>query len=308
MENSPQISIIVPVYNTGADLPRCLNSILAQTFTDWECICVDDGSKDESGKILDEYAAKDSRFVVIHQANAGVSAARNVGLKNVRGNYIGFVDSDDWIERETYETAIRISKEKKADLVQWTFQKEGLKLVNRQEKLFSIEEDANYFDASMCDKLIRRDLVLGVEFPTNIRLSEDRLFSFVCYMNSEGSYYINKAFYHYEIRDASASHSVTKEMLLEEAAAIKQMEQLANSRGKKMAAFIYKNKVASLYHAILLPTKPELQLARNMYPEINTLLIKERRKFSLVFLLVYMKWNFMAEFIIWLWKKYRKPV
>ena len=79
MEN-PKISIIVPVYNVEKYIRRCLDSIAAQTFTDWECICVDDGTPDASGKICDEYAQKDSRFVVIHKENGGVSSARNVGL------------------------------------------------------------------------------------------------------------------------------------------------------------------------------------------------------------------------------------
>ena len=93
----PFFSIIVPVYNVAPYLRECLDSVLAQTFTDWECLCVDDGSTDESGVILDEYAQKDSRFRVFHKPNAGVSAARNLGLDNVRGEWIWFVDSDDAI-------------------------------------------------------------------------------------------------------------------------------------------------------------------------------------------------------------------
>lgn len=112
MSDRPQISIIIPVYNVEAYLERCLNSILSQTFDDWECICIDDGSVDGSGKILDAYAKKDSRFIVIHQVNSGVSFARNVGLKRAKGDFITFVDSDDWIERNTYSTAYALAKEK----------------------------------------------------------------------------------------------------------------------------------------------------------------------------------------------------
>ena len=93
------ISIIVPVYNVEKYLRRCLDSILAQTFTDFECICIDDGSSDGSGKILDEYAEKDFRFVVIHKDNGGVSSARNAGLDVARGEWLAFVDSDDWVEK-----------------------------------------------------------------------------------------------------------------------------------------------------------------------------------------------------------------
>jgi len=96
----PKISIIVPVYQVEKYLRRCLDSIVAQTFTDWECILVDDGSPDNSGKICDEYAEIDNRFRVFHQENAGVSAARNKGLDEAKGEWITFVDSDDYIEED----------------------------------------------------------------------------------------------------------------------------------------------------------------------------------------------------------------
>ena len=102
---NPKISIIVPVYKVEKYLHRCLDSIVNQTFTDWECILIDDGSPDNSGIICDEYAQMDRRFKVIHQENKGVSAARNAGLDVAKGEWIGFVDSDDWIEKETYEVA-----------------------------------------------------------------------------------------------------------------------------------------------------------------------------------------------------------
>lgn len=102
MKDNIQLSIIVPVYNVEEYLPRCLESIANQTFKDFECILVDDGSPDKSGEICDDFAQKDSRFRVIHQKNAGVGAARNVGLNEAKGEWIGFVDSDDWIDEEMF--------------------------------------------------------------------------------------------------------------------------------------------------------------------------------------------------------------
>jgi glycosyltransferase involved in cell wall biosynthesis len=99
----PLISIIVPVYNVEKYLPRCVDSILAQTLQDFECILVDDGSSDASPAICDAYATKDARMVVIHQENAGPAAARNTGLDNAKGMWIGFVDSDDWCDPEMYQ-------------------------------------------------------------------------------------------------------------------------------------------------------------------------------------------------------------
>ena len=92
----PRITVIIPIYNAESILRRCLDSILAQTFTDFECLLIDDGSKDRSGEICDEYARKDSRIKVFHKENGGVSSARNVGLDNARGEWVTFVDSDDW--------------------------------------------------------------------------------------------------------------------------------------------------------------------------------------------------------------------
>ena len=96
MIDRPKITVIIPVYNAESTLRRCLDSILIQTFTDFECILIDDGSKDRSGEICDEYARKDSRIKVFHKENGGVSSARNVGLDNARGEWVTFVDSDDW--------------------------------------------------------------------------------------------------------------------------------------------------------------------------------------------------------------------
>ena len=104
METLPKISIIVPVYNMERYLHQCVDSILAQTFTEWELLLVDDGSKDSSGSICDQYAAMDSRIRVIHKENGGLSDTRNLGIQMASAPLIGFVDSDDWIDPDMYET------------------------------------------------------------------------------------------------------------------------------------------------------------------------------------------------------------
>ena len=103
MIDSPKITVIIPVYNAEPTLRRCLDSILAQTFTDFECLLINDGSKDRSGEICDEYARQDSRVKVFHKENGGVSSARNVGLDNARGEWITFCDSDDTVMPEWIE-------------------------------------------------------------------------------------------------------------------------------------------------------------------------------------------------------------
>ena len=99
-----KISIIIPVYNVEKYLKRCLDSILNQNYTNWECIIINDGSKDNSGLMCKSYAAYDKRFIVIDKENGGVSSARNVGLQRASGDVIIFVDSDDWLENNAFET------------------------------------------------------------------------------------------------------------------------------------------------------------------------------------------------------------
>lgn len=112
----PQVSIIIPVYNVEKYLPQCLNSILAQTYTNYEVILVDDGSPDGSGAICDVYVQKDSRFRVIHQENAGVSVSRNKGIEQARGEWITFIDSDDWVE-PNYLSNFRLDESNNIDLI-----------------------------------------------------------------------------------------------------------------------------------------------------------------------------------------------
>ena len=115
----PKISVIIPIYNVEKYLRRCLDSVKNQTFTDWQAICVIDGSPDRSGEIAEEYAALDKRFVVIHKENGGLSDARNVGMKHVTGEYVMYVDSDDFIHPQTMEIAYTLIKKNKTDIVSW---------------------------------------------------------------------------------------------------------------------------------------------------------------------------------------------
>ena len=107
MNHVPEISIIVPVYKVEEYLPQCIDSILAQTFTNFELLLVDDGSPDRCGEICEEYAGKDTRIRVFHQANAGLSYARNTGLMNARGRYVTFIDSDDYVGIHYIETLVK---------------------------------------------------------------------------------------------------------------------------------------------------------------------------------------------------------
>ena len=115
--DEPLVSVIIPVYNVSRYLPQCLDSVISQTWRNLEIIIIDDGSTDDSGRICDQYAKRDDRIKVIHSPNRGLASARNLGLENIRGQYISFIDSDDWMEPHTIETLLRAAMLTESDIV-----------------------------------------------------------------------------------------------------------------------------------------------------------------------------------------------
>ena len=202
VEMNPFFSIIIPVYNVAPYLRECLNSVLAQTFTDWEAICVDDGSTDGSGAILDEYVAKDKRCKVIHQKNAGVSAARNAALAVAQGAWIGFVDGDDAIAPNWLEIANNaVADENHPDWVRLWYK--SCKVGNGTLDVARVfpEGRVNYVNENniVCQGLswmltnslvflhfYRREVLGKVKFPIGVRFREDDVqqFETLIYVNS----------------------------------------------------------------------------------------------------------------------------
>lgn len=183
---SPRFSIIIPVYNVAPYLRECLDSVLSQTFTDWEAVCVDDGSVDGSGDILDEYAAKDLRFRTVHQQNSGVSSARNMALNFALGEYLCFVDGDDWICRDYLQQLDdEISKNRNPDLIRLA----GFHKLNnggvcsktdlpQVEKTDVMEALCSFVisNALMVLNVYRRDAIGAIRFPIGVRYGEDDIF------------------------------------------------------------------------------------------------------------------------------------
>lgn len=178
MNQSDLISVIVPVYNVEQYLPRCIDSLLAQTYRNLEVILVNDGSKDNSGSICDEYAGKDTRIRVIHKENAGLSSARNAGIDVASGEYLTFVDSDDWIEPDAYEHMLGLAREYDVKLVcagrydvdeETGTRQQGL-CPPRQEVVSAVEIVRRIFvwenmDSGACDKLYHHSLFRQIRFP-----------------------------------------------------------------------------------------------------------------------------------------------
>lgn len=156
MEQMPKVSIIVPVYNVAPYLRRCMDSLVNQTYPNIEMICVDDGSTDASGTIVDEYAAADDRVRVIHQKNQGLSAARNTGFLCATGMYIMYLDSDDWIDLDTCAIAIDLAMKYNAELVFWPYVRV---YENRELPKTLFDEDLILFDKDTFRQFVYKTIV-----------------------------------------------------------------------------------------------------------------------------------------------------
>ena len=150
----PKISIIVPIYNVEEYLRRCLDSLLTQSLTDIEVIAINDGSPDSSLQILKDYALKDNRLKIIDQSNSGVSSARNAGIEAATGEYIGFVDPDDWIDKEMYKIMYQTAVTEQADIVMCSYIREFGS--HSKEKEFHLPEKVCYYDDEVKTNIMRR--------------------------------------------------------------------------------------------------------------------------------------------------------
>ncbi len=208
-----KISIIVPVYNTAKYLPNCFDSIIAQTYTDYEVIAVDDGSTDGSAAICDQYAEKDSRFHVVHKRNEGVSSARNIGLDKALGQYITFYDSDDTILPTMLEDLIRIAEAENADIVQSAGPlKDGeietgkINIMSRDKVLDENFIFSNVYKPSLCLGLYKATLFEDIRFPEHIHFYEDFVVATQLAAKSNGVVFVDKRYYNYIQREGSANH------------------------------------------------------------------------------------------------------
>lgn len=213
------LSIIVPVYNVEEYLPRCIDSILSQTFTNFELILVDDGSTDSSGDICDEYADKDERIIVVHLQNGGASQARNKGIDIARGEYLMFIDSDDALGTNgVIEKNIKFLIESPKRIfvqipVLWSYE-------NGEEYLLSAK-NAHYNDNNsifraffngnitslVCDKIFKKEVFSNVRFPNYLRHYEDSYCVIDLLDNTDDAIISNRGFYKYYIRGGSSMQS-----------------------------------------------------------------------------------------------------
>ena len=209
----PIISIIVPIYNVEKYLPKCIESILNQTFKEFELILVDDGSPDNSGSICDEYSKKDERIKVIHKENGGVSSARNVGLGSALGEYIGFVDPDDYINEDMFEVLYNLCISTNSDIAICKNSREingeiygteddiYTKIMDTDEALKEMFK-ANLYRFALWNKICKKKCFYGIRFPEG-RVHEDLSATYKIIANSSKVIFTNYVGYIYVKRDES---------------------------------------------------------------------------------------------------------
>lgn len=214
------ITVVVPAYNSEDTISRCINSILNQTYQDIQLIVVDDGSKDGTKKTIEELKKIDSRIELISIPNSGVSHARNVGIEKARGDYITFVDSDDYIDETMYESLIELIKDYNVDIAHCSYKnvsEDGtiLKRIGYSGKIISQTHDEaiecfltdRLFIESLCNKLYSRHLFDNVRLDESIRINEDVLANFCLFNAAKNSVYVDEPFYSYVSNTQSVTHT-----------------------------------------------------------------------------------------------------
>lgn len=232
-ENAPLVSIIVPVYNVKPYLRQCLESVINQSYSKLDILVIDDGSTDGCGEICDEYGVRDERIRVFHTENQGLSAARNLGLDNMTGEFIAFLDSDDWFELNAIEVSLRAALNHCADLVIFRSRNDG----NIQSQTL-YEEDAGFMSKDKAirtlfhgwnfvvwNKLYHRKLIGSIRFIPE-KLFEDQPFTVEVLNKAHQIYYICQHLYNYRNREGS----ITKQQTIKAATDRIEMKRLAANR------------------------------------------------------------------------------
>ena len=258
------ISVIVPVYNVAADLPRCLDSILAQSYPHIEIIAVDDGSPDHSGEILDEYAKKYPDIRVIHKLNGGVTSARLRGVAEASGDWIGFVDGDDEIEPDMYKRLLHNAQIYSADISHCGykmmfedgrihyFHNTGVVELHNTTKSLQELLSGERIEPGLWNKLFRRELFQGLEMDAGIKINEDLLMNYYLFSNAESSVFDDWCPYHYIVRSTSASRAKLNPHKIYDPIRVKEIiRRTASEELGEDARRAYVNTCINIYHTLM---------------------------------------------------------
>lgn len=248
-----KVSLIIPVYNTAEYLEECLYSACRQTYPNMEIICVDDGSTDGSGRIVDEFACKYENVIAIHKENSGESSARNIGLKACSGDYIGFMDCDDWIDLDMYEKLADAMERFDTDMAASSWYKEEISKTYEVENKYPVvqgvfgqeqllkyvyERDAYQGFAYMWNKLYKKELLQNsigdlLLFDEKLKLGGDVLYLAQLLLHTKTAIYLDKPFYHYRQRTDSGSHAIDLQRRMDWLTSYEIVIEIFNEKGIK---------------------------------------------------------------------------
>lgn len=214
-----KISVIVPAYNCQDTIEKCINSIQNQTYKNLEIIVVNDGSTDNTAEVIKSLQDEDERLKVFSIPNGGVSHARNIGIDNSTGDYITFVDSDDYIDKEMYETLLDLANNNLAQIAHCSYKcvdgdivnavgDTGKVIVQKHDEALKCLLSGRFFTGSLCNKLYERELFENVRLDETIKFNEDVLANFHLFEKADKSVYTDKAYYTYVQNSLSATHSL----------------------------------------------------------------------------------------------------
>ena len=223
--NNKELSIVLPVYNVAEYLPKCLESLISQTYNHLEIICVNDGSTDNSLDILNEYKKKDKRFIIIDKENGGVSSARNAGMRASHGKYITFVDPDDYVSKDAYEKCMDKLKESDADLLVFDYiiepeNRQPIKLTNKiYQDPFEAVSDPDINSGFVWNKIFKHSTLVenNICFKEDISYAEDNLFLNMALTKSRCTVTCPGALYHYQYHENSSGNAASNEKRIENA-------------------------------------------------------------------------------------------
>ena len=260
-----KISVIVPVYNTDKYIDQCVSSIVNQSYRNLEIILVDDGSYDNSLKKCEIWQKRDKRIKVVHKKNEGVTRARKVGITMATGDYIGFVDSDDYIEKDMYELLINNIIEQDADISHC-----GYKMIFDDGRVNYFYETGNsviqdnfagqkdlllgeFIEPGLWNKLYKRELFNELEYNENISINEDLLINFLLFRRSKKSIFQDTCMYCYCVRENSATRSnLSKKHILDPIEVKDYIRKMADNKLKGIANKMYLSTCINCYNSIII--------------------------------------------------------
>lgn len=273
------ISIIIPVYNVERYLPKCIESVINQSYSNLECILIDDGSCDSSGYICDLYAKSDNRINVIHKSNGGLSSARNAGLEMASGSYVMFIDSDDFIDQHMVSVLYDLLKQNQADMsmcslsycdengVDYEYTESPVlnEKLNRQAIIDKLFEPRNWFYVVACNKLYRKSIWENLRFREGI-IHEDEAIAHHIFMNVDTVVSTSKQMYHYRQRKGSITGIGFNEASLDKYFAfsdrMKSLYNLITYKQKKYLADLFFCSYFDSYYRVLRTSPRSVYLKR----------------------------------------------